>query len=125
MKREEEFPVTLLTIDEESAGKANAQKIQRELELQFAEMQENILKLQQESDTIESQLSEWQQLLEEKTRQKLALSSKLREIESEKNSSYKKRNKSESSREKMTQLTFQMLKMKKKADKEGKLMEIF
>lgn len=34
--------------------------------------------------TVESQLSESQQLLEEETRQKLALSSKLRQLESEK-----------------------------------------
>ena len=39
-KREEELTNTLLRIDEESAAKANAQKLQRELESQLIEIQE-------------------------------------------------------------------------------------
>ncbi|XP_063701488.1 myosin heavy chain, non-muscle isoform X2 [Culicoides brevitarsis] len=78
-----------------------------ELERARSELQEKVIKLQQESEnitqqledaelkasaalkaanTMESQLTESQQLLEEETRQKLALSSKLRQLESEKES---------------------------------------
>lgn len=42
LKREEELTATLLRIDEESAAKANAQKIQRELESQLIEIQEDL-----------------------------------------------------------------------------------
>lgn len=41
-KREEELTQTLLRIDEESATKATAQKAQRELESQLAEIQEDL-----------------------------------------------------------------------------------
>lgn len=78
-----------------------------EVERVRSELQERDTKLQQEIDnineqleeaelkaaaalksagTMESQLGETQQLLEEETRQKLALSSKLRQLESEKES---------------------------------------
>jgi myosin protein heavy chain len=115
-----------------------------ELERVRSEMQEKMLKLQQESDqltaqledaetkasaaiksasTIESQLSESQQLLEEETRQKLALSSKLRQIESEKEALQEQLEEDEEQRKnfekKMTELTLQMQEMKKKADEEG------
>lgn len=41
-KREDELTQTLLRIDEESAAKAQAQKIQRELESQLTEIQEDL-----------------------------------------------------------------------------------
>jgi myosin protein heavy chain len=42
IKKEEELTQTLLKIDEESAAKASAQKAQRELEAQLAEIQEDL-----------------------------------------------------------------------------------
>jgi len=116
-----------------------------ELERVRSEMQEKMLKLQQESDvlaqqledaetkasaaiksasTIESQLSESQQLLEEETRQKLALSSKLRQLESEREAIQEQLEEDEEQKKnyekKMAELTFAMQEMKKKADEEGK-----
>lgn len=41
-KREEELTQTLMRIDEESASKAAAQKAQREIESQLAELQEDL-----------------------------------------------------------------------------------
>lgn len=115
-----------------------------ELERVRSEVQEKMVKLQQEADTltqqleeaetkasaaiksastIEGQLSESQQLLEEETRQKLALSSKLRQIESEKEALQEQLEEDEEMKKnfekKMNELTSQMQEMKKKADEEG------
>lgn len=109
-------------------------------------MQEKMIKLQQEGDTltqqleeaetkasaaiksastIESQLSESQQLLEEETRQKLALSSKLRQLESEKEALqeqlYDADENKKTFEKKIFELNAQMQEMKKKADEEGKI----
>lgn len=64
-------------------------KLQQEIDNITEQLEEAELKAaaaSKSSTTMESQLAEAQQLLEEETRQKLALSSKLRQLESEKES---------------------------------------
>lgn len=116
-----------------------------ELERLRSEMSEKIVKLQQESDsvtqqleesemkasaaiksagTMETHLSEAQQLMEEETRQKLALSSKLRQLESEKEALQEQFEEDEELKKnyekKLAELTIALQEYKKKADEECK-----
>lgn len=120
-----------------------------ELERIRSEMQEKMQKVQQEADTLASQLedaetkasaaiksastmeahlTESQQLLEEETRQKLALSSKLRQLETEREALQEQLDEDEerkkSYEKKMAELTYQMQEMKKRADDDGELILI-
>jgi hypothetical protein len=114
-----------------------------EVERARSELQEKVIKLQQETESItqqledaemkasaaiksasnlESQLTESQQLLEEETRQKLALSSKLRQIESEKEALQEQLEEDEEMKKnyekKLGDLNYTMAEMKKRAEEE-------
>ena len=116
-----------------------------EVERARSELQEKVVKLQQETDnistqleaaelkasaaiksasTMESNLTESQQLLEEETRQKLALSSKLRQLESEKDALQEQLEEDEEHKKnyekKLNELNYTMQDMKKRNDEEGK-----
>lgn len=116
-----------------------------EVERTRSELQEKVIKLQQEADnvsqqledaelkasaslkaanTMENQLTECQQLLEEETRQKLALSSKLRQLESEKDTLLEQLEEDEEAKKnfekKIIELNVQMQDYKKKAEDDGK-----
>lgn len=115
-----------------------------EVERARSELQEKVIKLQQESENItqqledaelkasaalkaanamESQLTESQQLLEEETRQKLALSSKLRQLESEKEALQEQLEDDEEAKKsfekKIAELNFASQEYKKKAEEDG------
>ncbi|KAH8372005.1 hypothetical protein KR093_009695, partial [Drosophila rubida] len=117
-----------------------------EIERARSELQEKCTKLQQEAENItnqledaelkasaavksasnmESQLTEAQQLLEEETRQKLGLSSKLRQIESEKEALQEQLEEDEEAKRnyerKLAELTTQMQEIKKKAEEDADL----
>lgn len=114
-----------------------------EVERARSELQEKVIKLQQESEnimqqledtelkasaalkaanTMESQLTESQQLLEEETRQKLALSSKLRQLESEKEALQEQLEDDEEAKKnfekKIVELNFAAQEYKKKAEED-------
>jgi myosin heavy chain 9/10/11/14 len=114
-----------------------------EIERARSELQEKVIKLQQENENIsqqledaelkasaaiksasqlESSLTESQQLLEEETRQKLALSSKLRQLESEKDALQEQMEEDEESKKsyekKLAEVNFTLQEYKKKADEE-------
>jgi myosin protein heavy chain len=76
------------------------------------------------ASNLESQLTESQQLLEEETRQKLALSSKLRQIESEKEALQEQLEEDEEMKKnyekKLGDLNYTMAEMKKRAEEECK-----
>ncbi|XP_050326930.1 myosin heavy chain, non-muscle isoform X3 [Bactrocera neohumeralis] len=117
-----------------------------EIERARSELQEKCTKLQQEAENItnqleeaelkastaiksasnmESLLTEAQQLLEEETRQKLSLSSKLRQLESEKEALQEQLEEDEESKRnyerKLAELTAQMQDIKKKAEEDADL----
>ncbi|KAH8401047.1 hypothetical protein KR009_002704, partial [Drosophila setifemur] len=117
-----------------------------EIERARSELQEKCTKLQQEAEnitnqleeaelkssaavksasTMESQLTEAQQLLEEETRQKLGLSSKLRQIESEKEALQEQLEEDEEAKRnferKLAEVTTQMQEIKKKAEEDADL----
>uniref|UniRef100_A0A0K8WES0 Myosin heavy chain, non-muscle n=1 Tax=Bactrocera latifrons TaxID=174628 RepID=A0A0K8WES0_BACLA len=117
-----------------------------EIERARSELQEKCTKLQQEAENItnqleeaelkastaiksasnmESLLTEAQQLLEEETRQKLSLSSKLRQLESEKEALQEQLEEDEESKRnyerKLVELTAQMQDIKKKAEEDADL----
>ncbi|XP_055526751.1 myosin heavy chain, non-muscle isoform X1 [Wyeomyia smithii] len=117
-----------------------------EVERARVELQEKVSKLQQETDVItqqldtaelkasaamksatnmESQLTEAQQLLEEETRQKLALSSKLRQLESEKEALQEQLEEDEEAKKnyekKLAELNFTIQDMKKRSEEESDL----
>ncbi|KAH8257644.1 hypothetical protein KR038_004247, partial [Drosophila bunnanda] len=117
-----------------------------EIERARSELQEKCTKLQQEAENItnqleeaelkasaavksasnmESQLTEAQQLLEEETRQKLGLSSKLRQIESEKEALQEQLEEDEEAKRnferKLAEVTAQMQEIKKKAEEDADL----
>ena len=76
------------------------------------------------ASTMESNLIESQQLLEEETRQKLALSSKLRQLESEKEALQEQLEEDDEQKKnyekKLNELNYTMQDMKKRVDEEGK-----
>lgn len=109
------------------------------------ELQDKVTKLQQESENMtqqldeaelkasaaiksasnmESQLTESQQLLEEETRQKLALSSKLRQLESEKEALQEQLEEDEEAKKnyekKLAELNFTIQEMKKRSEEDCK-----
>nr|NP_726506.1 zipper, isoform B [Drosophila melanogaster]AAM70805.1 zipper, isoform B [Drosophila melanogaster] len=117
-----------------------------EIERARSELQEKCTKLQQEAENItnqleeaelkasaavksasnmESQLTEAQQLLEEETRQKLGLSSKLRQIESEKEALQEQLEEDDEAKRnyerKLAEVTTQMQEIKKKAEEDADL----
>ncbi|XP_026836240.1 myosin heavy chain, non-muscle isoform X3 [Drosophila erecta] len=117
-----------------------------EIERARSELQEKCTKLQQEAENItnqleeaelkasaavksasnmESQLTEAQQLLEEETRQKLGLSSKLRQIESEKEALQEQLEEDDEAKRnyerKLAEVTAQMQEIKKKAEEDADL----
>ncbi|XP_054088736.1 myosin heavy chain, non-muscle isoform X2 [Zeugodacus cucurbitae] len=117
-----------------------------EIERARSELQEKCTKLQQEAENItnqleeaelkasaaiksasnmESLLTEAQQLLEEETRQKLSLSSKLRQLESEKEALQEQLEEDEEAKRnyerKLAELTAQMQDIKKKAEEDADL----
>lgn len=77
--------------------------------------------------TQENQLAETQQLLEEETRQKLALSSKLRQLESEKESLQEQLEEDEEMKKnyerKLVEVNLQMQELKKKAEEDSDLVK--
>ncbi|XP_055837166.1 myosin heavy chain, non-muscle isoform X2 [Episyrphus balteatus] len=119
-----------------------------EIERARSELQEKCTKLQQESENItsqleeaelkasaavksasnmESQLTEAQQLLEEETRQKLSLSSKLRQLESEKDVLQEQLEEDEEVKKnyerKLSELSLQMQEIKKKAEEDSDIVK--
>lgn len=119
-----------------------------EIERARSELQEKCTKLQQESDNItsqleeaelkasaavksasnmESQLTEAQQLLEEETRQKLLLSSKLRQLESEKDALQEQLEEDAEVKKnyerKLSELSLQMQEIKKKAEEDSDIVK--
>ncbi|XP_065073344.1 myosin heavy chain, non-muscle isoform X1 [Ochlerotatus camptorhynchus] len=117
-----------------------------EVERTRVELQDKVTKLQQETENItqqldeaelkasaaiksasnmESQLTEAQQLLEEETRQKLALSSKLRQIESEKEALQEQLEEDEEAKKnyekKLAELNFTIQDMKKRSEEDSDL----
>lgn len=121
-----------------------------EVERTRVELQDKVTKLQQETENItqqldeaelkasaaiksasnmESQLTEAQQLLEEETRQKLALSSKLRQIESEKEALQEQLEEDEEAKKnyekKLAELSFTIQDMKKRSEEDCKYFRIF
>ncbi|XP_031631624.1 myosin heavy chain, non-muscle isoform X2 [Contarinia nasturtii] len=120
---------------------ADVERVRSELQERDAKLQQEIENITEQLEvadlkaaaalksaaTMESQLTETQQLLEEETRQKLALSTKLRQFESEKESLQEQIEEDEEMKKnyerKLAEVNQQMQELKKKAEEDNDLVK--